>query len=639
MKNSLSNSLLQAQGMPRRAKQLVLVAVDAFMLPLLLWFCTALRLDQWQPLSMKSLEATWPLVALYVVIAAACRVYSAVIRVYNEHYLWSALVASVVWSTAVLLLNGTVWNAVPRSVILMVALLMFAHVWLSRWLIRTLVLGILNDSQPRRRVVIYGAGSAGRQLAAAMEGMADAELVAFVDDDKQLQARRLGAVPVWGSKQLKHQLSHSQVTEVIVAMPSVTRALRRDIVARVEAAAESYPVKILMLPGLDRIVRGEVALADVSSVDILDLLGRDPMPPDLSLFGHHVADRVVMVTGAAGSIGSELCRQILTAAPVALLLFDHSEYGLYAIERELREKYPKAKLVPVLGCTLDHPRLVRVMQSHAVETVYHAAAYKHVPLVEANPFEGVRNNSLGTFYAAMAARDAGVETFVLISTDKAVRPTNVMGASKRLAELALQALAAEPVSPKHLGTCYSMVRFGNVLGSSGSVVPLFRQQIQAGGPLTLTHADMTRYFMTIPEAAQLVIQAGGMAKGGEVFLLEMGEPVRIVDLARQMIHFSGLSERNPENPNGDIEIAYTGLRPGEKLYEELLISAEDVVKTSHPLIYKAHEAFMPLAAVEQLFSEIEALALTRDTLGLKRLLQQCVQGYVPDLTAQDVTSV
>ncbi|MES2721236.1 MAG: nucleoside-diphosphate sugar epimerase/dehydratase [Pseudomonadota bacterium] len=619
------------QESPRRIKQLLLLAIDWAALPLILMAALSIRFGDWglHGLTAHTVFLSGVLMTLCFVV---CHIYSAVVRAFDEHFLQSVMLSSVGWSVLFLLcVTGGFMQELPRSIPVMSGFLLLLHVWLSRAAIRGFIGHRLGQHEQKTRLMVYGAGQAGRQLLAAAAGMSKYRVLGFLDDNPQLVGTHINGLPVFAGFAASHHLAALRVDEVIVAIPSETRVRRREIVH----ALEGHGVYVRLLPGLDQIMAGQISLGDVREVDILDLLGRDPMPPDLSLFQHHIKDRVVMVTGAAGSIGSELCRQILTAHPASLILFDHSEFGLYAIDRELRERFPDACLIPVLGSVLQQQRLQRVMQYHHVETVYHAAAYKHVPLVEANPFEGVRNNSLGTYRAALAARDAGVEVFVLVSTDKAVRPTNVMGASKRLSELALQALAAEPILPNQLGTCFSMVRFGNVLGSSGSVVPVFRQQIADGGPVTLTHADITRFFMTIPEAAQLVIQAGGMAQGGEVFLLEMGEAVRILDLARQMIRLSGLTERTPENPDGDIEIVYTGLRPGEKLYEELLINDAGVQDTEHPLIYKAHEDAMSLAELDAVFAEIELLAAERDTLGLKRLLLLRLPGYKPDFSAPD----
>ncbi len=621
---------------PRRVKQLVLLLLDIITLPFLYTLALSVRMGELTLPSNQQILDIPLMIGLMVACALFTRVYTAVVRAFDEHYLQSALFASVSWTLLLwLAASAGLTHTMPRSVIIISGALLMLHFWGSRAFIRGVLYLLLKRREQQVNLAVFGAGQAGRQIMAAAVGMSQYRVVGFFDDDAELIGARINGLPVWSGRQAQRYLARAHIDEVIVAMPSVSRTRRRDIVSSLQKASGDHDIHIRMLPGLDRVMSGDISLSDVQDIDILDLLGRDAVPPDLALFRHHVADRVVLVTGAAGSIGSELCRQLLTAHPDTLILLDHSEFGLYSIERELHASFPDATLVPVLGSVMDQARLERLMRHHHVETVYHAAAYKHVPLVEANPFEGVINNSIGTYRSAVAARDAGVETFVLVSTDKAVRPTNVMGASKRLSELVLQALAAEPIVPGTLGTCYAMVRFGNVLGSSGSVVPLFRKQISQGGPVTLTHPDITRFFMTIPEAAQLVIQAGGMAKGGEVFLLEMGEPVRILDLARQMIRLSGLSERNLTNPEGDIEISFTGLRPGEKLYEELLISDDGIERTEHPLIYKAHERFYSLERIESLFADIQELALARDTIGLKQLLLLNIYGYKPDFTAED----
>lgn len=621
---------------PRRAKQGVLLLIDITMLPILFTLALSVRMGELVLPSRAQMHDIPLMLGLMFICALFTRVYSAVVRAFDEHYLQSALLASICWTQLLWIADSAgLTHSLPRSVIIMTGTLLLLHFWVSRAGIRTVLYLLLKRREQHINLAVFGAGEAGRQIMAAASGMTKYRLAGFFDDDPELVGTRINGLPVWSGRQAQRYLARFNIDEVIVAMPSTSRTRRRDIVDSLQKASGEHDIHIRMLPGLDRVMSGDISFNDVQDIDILDLLGRDAVPPDLALFRHHVAERVVLVTGAAGSIGSELCRQLLTASPDTLVLLDHSEFGLYSIERELRTSFPGAKLVPVLGSVMDQARLERLMRHHQVETVYHAAAYKHVPLVEANPFEGVINNSVGTYHSAMAARATGVETFVLVSTDKAVRPTNVMGASKRLSELVLQAIAAEPIAPGTLGTCYSMVRFGNVLGSSGSVVPLFRKQISKGGPITLTHPDITRFFMTIPEAAQLVIQAGGMAKGGEVFLLEMGESVRILDLARQMIRLSGLSERTAEQPEGDIEITFTGLRPGEKLYEELLISDDGIERTEHPLIYKAHERFYSLERIEAIFEQIAAMADERDTIGLKQLLLFHVAGYKPDFAAED----
>jgi FlaA1/EpsC-like NDP-sugar epimerase len=447
------------------------------------------------------------------------------------------------------------------------------------------------------------------------------QVVGFLDDDDRLHGHVLNGQPIYNPADLANLVSTMNISDVLLAMPSMGRKRRNEILAQIRSAR----VAVRTLPSVTDLAQGKVSISDLQELDIDDLLGREPVMPNHILLAINVRNKVVMVTGAGGSIGSELCRQILSVGPSKLLLIEQSEFALYAIHQGLEEKLAgrNTVLVPLLSSVQDNDRMRDIMSTWHPHTVYHAAAYKHVPLVEHNPAEGIKNNVLGTLRTAQAAADNGVSNFVLISTDKAVRPTNIMGASKRLAEMALQALAAN-----HLGTNFCMVRFGNVLGSSGSVVPKFRQQIRDGGPITLTHKDVTRYFMTIPESAQLVIQAGAMAKGGEVFVLDMGESVKIMDLALRMIELSGLALKNAQNPEGDIAIEITGLRPGEKLYEELLIG-DNPKPTSHSRIMKAHEVFIPWSKLEPMLNSLE-MALNVNDVGVVRLMmQQLVSGYTP----------
>ena len=470
--------------------------------------------------------------------------------------------------------------------------------------------------QNRKRVAIYGAGLAGQQIAAALYRSDDYLPVCFIDDKASLQGQSLSGLKIFSPKKALGAFRKFHIEEILLAMPSVSRARKKAIIESFEPSN----VKIMELPGVTQLVGGRVQVSDIREVDIIDLLGRDPVPPKLALLEKNIKNKVVMVTGAGGSIGSELCRQIVKHQPKCLVLFEMSEFALYSIDRELQKA--GVEVVPILGSVTHQIKLERILQNHAVQTVYHAAAYKHVPLVEANPFEGIYNTSIGTARSVDAAVAQGVETFVLISTDKAVRPTNVMGASKRMAELYCQALAA--TKPQ---TQISIVRFGNVLGSSGSVVPLFKKQIEKGGPVTVTHPEVTRYFMTIPEAAQLVIQAGAMGTGGDVFLLDMGEPVKIVDLAKQMIRLSGFKPID-EKGLGDIALQFTGLRPGEKLYEELLIESENVSKTDHERILKSYEHFYFFDQINSVFLQLSDLSEQGDNQAkIKNILQTYVEGY------------
>ena len=481
------------------------------------------------------------------------------------------------------------------------------------------------------RVAIYGAGEAGAQLAAALRLAGNHQIIAFLDDAPSLWRRTINGIPIQPPQVLSQ--IQAQLDQVLLAIPSLPRSERRRIVAELQRQA----IPVLQIPSVDDLTSGRARIDALRPVAIEDLLGRDPVPPVPELLGPGLRDAVVCVTGAGGSIGSELCRQILQLAPKTLILLESSEPSLYALEQELRQQRPSSvALLPVLGSAADPALVQQLFASHGVQTVFHAAAYKHVPLVEANPLAGLANNVGSTRVVTQAAVAAGVSELVLISTDKAVRPTNVMGASKRLAELVVQASAAEMSQRAHGAghrrTRLAMVRFGNVLGSSGSVVPLFRRQIAAGGPITLTHPEIIRYFMTIPEAAQLVLQAATLAKGGDLFLLDMGEPVCIKDLAEQMVRLSGLSLRDAQNPKGEIAITCTGLRPGEKLYEELLIDAEST-PTEHPLIFRAQERSLPPELLWPQLDALEAAIAAQDVETALKLLAQLVPEWQHSMAA------
>ncbi|GAB6389779.1 nucleoside-diphosphate sugar epimerase/dehydratase [Stutzerimonas marianensis] len=488
------------------------------------------------------------------------------------------------------------------------------------------------------KVAVYGAGAAGNQLVAALRLGRGMRPVAFIDDDPNLFNRSISGLRVYSPTDIRQMIDESGADEILLAIPSASRARRREVLEMLE----HYPLHVRSVPGFMDLASGRVKVEDIQEVDIADLLGRDAVPPQQALFEQCIRAKVVMVTGAGGSIGSELCRQILINKPRALLLFEHSEFNLYSIHIELERAIERAslpiKLVPILGSIRNADRLLDVMRTWQVETIYHAAAYKHVPMVEHNVAEGVLNNVLGTMNTAQAAVQAGVANFVLISTDKAVRPTNVMGSTKRVAEMILQALSREtaPVlfgaddAVHHVNkTRFTMVRFGNVLGSSGSVIPRFYAQIRAGGPVTVTHPKITRYFMTIPEAAQLVIQAGSMGQGGDVFVLDMGQPVKIAELAEKLIHLSGLSVRSEKCPHGDIAIEFTGLRPGEKLYEELLIG-DNVSPTEHPMIMRADEEYFTWDALRGVLVKLLEAVERDDYPQVRVLLREVVSGYVPE---------
>ncbi|MEE4297825.1 MAG: nucleoside-diphosphate sugar epimerase/dehydratase [Pseudomonadales bacterium] len=612
-------------GLGRGAKTVIIATSDAFVMMLALWGAHVLRLEE--PLPERLAGYAWLLFAVPALSVPLFRLlgtYRAVVRFMGGRAVLviarSAAAATVVY---VLLVAALRVEAVPRSTYALFFLLTFgamlglrmaARAWLPKadesW-----------AAGERRRAVIYGAGAAGVQLHGLLEQGDGFRIVAFLDDDESKQGTEIFGVPIHPPSRLEALVGAEGVSQVLLALPGTTRTRRVEIIE----ALERFQVRVRTVPALPEIVSGGSALDQLQEVEIDDLLGRDPVPPDEALLDGRVAGRRVLVTGAAGSIGSELCRQALLRAPLVLVLVEQNEFGLYRLERELQAIVATqdlaTRIVPALGDVTDRDRLERLMRSHGIESVYHAAAYKHVPMVEANPAEGVRNNVLGTLAAVQAAIAAGVGSFVLVSTDKAVRPTNVMGASKRVAELVLQALAVN--AP---GTRLSMVRFGNVLDSSGSVVPLFREQIRTGGPVTVTDPEIIRYFMTIREAAQLVLQASTLAEGGEVFVLDMGEPVRILDLAHRMIRLAGHSIRDAAHPEGDMEVRITGLRPGEKLYEELLIGG-DVLPSSHPMVMRAREAHLDWPLLEARLEVLRSHCEADDAAGIRRQLADLVDGY------------
>lgn len=610
-------------GLRPRAKQAVLLAVDAALLPLALWVAYSLRLSEWSPGA-----GFWPLAGVLVVaslpVFRLLGLYRAVTRHIKDHGLW-LMARSAGWSGLVLGVATflPLGFTLPRSVFVIYAMVLFTLLAASR-----AVAAVLLGGGVRRRgesVAIYGAGEAGRQLAATLRMGTDYAPMVFLDRDAALQGRSVDSLNVLSpyAANLGTKLEALGVREILLAIPGLDRLQRRSILDRLEKLA----FRVRTVPSMEDILSGKARLDQLEEVSIDDLLGREQVEPLPGLLGRCITGRCVLVTGAGGSIGSELCRQALQQGARRLVLLDHSEVALYQVEMELRQTLERGghhlELMAVLGSVQDAPLINRLFAEHRISTVYHAAAYKHVPIVESNPFEGVRNNVMGTWVVAAAAHAHGAGHFVLISTDKAVRPTNVMGASKRMAELVVQAHAL-----LNSGTVFSMVRFGNVLGSSGSVVPLFRRQIAEGGPVTVTHAEVTRYFMTIPEAVQLVIQAGAMATGGEVFVLDMGEPVRIADLAAKMIHLSGRRVKSAEQPDGDIEVLITGLRPGEKLYEELLIG-DAVGGTEHPRVMRAQEASYPLEELMPALNGLRHAVNEHSPLMLRALLQQWVSGYAP----------
>lgn len=640
-------------GLPRRQKRLLQVATDVLLVWGALWLAFVVRLGV-DELAGPLREHFWlflaaPVVAVPLFIRFG--MYRAVMRYFGNDAL-IAIIKAV--SLSSLILGVLVYwysnhqNVVPRSIIfnywwlslVMVGGLRLAmrQYFLGDWFTAAQHMPFTSRDNGLPKVAIYGAGSAGNQLVAALRLGKAMRPVAFIDDDDNIANRVISGLQVYKPKHLQQMIDHTGAEEVLLAIPSVSRGRRREILGFLEG----FPLHVRSVPGFMDLASGRVKVDDIQEVDIADLLGRDAVPAQEGLLQRCNTDLVVMVTGAGGSIGSELCRQILSLKPRTLLLFEHSEFNLYSILSELEQRVARESLptrvLPILGSVRNQSQLVDIMRTWRVDTVYHAAAYKHVPMVEHNIAEGVLNNVMGTLYTAQAALQAGVANFVLISTDKAVRPTNVMGSTKRLAEMTLQALSRE-VAPVLFGdsgnvsqvnkTRFTMVRFGNVLGSSGSVIPLFHKQIKAGGPLTVTHPKITRYFMTIPEAALLVIQAGSMGQGGDVFVLDMGEPVRIVELAEKMIHLSGLSIRSERNPHGDISIEFSGLRPGEKLYEELLIG-DNVAATQHPMIMRANEDYLSWDVLKNALGELLAALALDDYARVRQLLREMVSGYAPD---------
>jgi len=612
-------------ALPRWAKILLVTALDAGLCILSMWLAYYLRLGEFVALSGNALWATGAAIGIALPIFIVSGLYRAIFR-YSG---WPALLAVARAISIYGLLYASIFTAIgirdiPRTVGIIQPILLLLFVGASRALARIwlgdLYFKILKHAS-RPKVLIYGAGRTGRQLAAAIANSHEMKVIGFLDDDDRLHGHLLNGQPIYNPKYLANLAPTLTISHVLLAMPSLSRKRRNEILAQIRTAR----VAVRTVPSVIDFAQGKVNISDLRELDIDDLLGREPVMPNHILLGMNVRSKVVMVTGAGGSIGSELCRQILSVGPSKLLLIEQSEFALYTIHQELEERLAGRDIVllPLLASVQDNERMHEIMSTWHPDTVYHAAAYKHVPLVEHNPAEGIKNNVLGTLRTAQAAAENGVSDLVLISTDKAVRPTNMMGASKRLAEMVLQAIAE--TNP---GTKFSMVRFGNVLGSSGSVVPKFRQQIRDGAPITLTHPEITRYFMTIPEASQLVIQAGAMAKGGDVFVLDMGQSVKIIELARRMIELSGLTVKDEQNPDGDIEIEITGLRPGEKLYEELLIG-DNPKPTSHSRIMKAHEQFIPWAELEGQLRSLE-MALNMNDFGVIRLMmEKLVSGYMP----------
>ena len=627
--SALAEALLE---LPRPLKQAILLVSDYIVSIICLFLALSLRqgvLDVNASPLLVSLYALVPILGLFVI-----GFYRGVTRIFFDTDMRRVLklfVIILIVFTVVYLFDFI--SSIPRSVPTLYLFMLFIWLWSSRLFLRDLLLrlqgkpvyqDLSKSSVKRDKVLIYGAGASGTALLDALQDSPRYQVAAFIDDDNRLTGGHILNKKIYSATRIELLVEKLKIDQVFLAMPSVNRQRRREIIN----GLTNLSVKIKELPSLQEIAEGKVTVSTMRRVDILDVLDRQTVDPDPILLAKNIETKNVLVTGAGGSIGSELCRQIIKNKPKCLVLYELSEYALYAVHQELlawqatNVNQIQTEIIALLGDVKNEKKLKKVFDMHTINTVYHAAAYKHVPIVEYNPFEGVINNTKGTYHCVKAAIEAKVETFVLISTDKAVRPTNIMGASKRLAELVCQGFSNQSSSTK-----ISMVRFGNVLGSSGSVVPLFTKQIAKGGPITVTHPEVTRYFMTIPEAANLVIQAGAMAQGGEVFVLDMGKPVKIIDLARRMIHLSGYEVKDESNPAGDIEIIFSGLRPGEKLYEELIIGDDNVEATQHSLIMQAREDYFEISVIENILTELNQRSLLHDTTWLKHKLSQYVEGY------------
>ena len=645
--NATKKSLL---NLSRSFKRGLVMLSDTLICGFSVWFAFGLRLDQWGFFQGNQWIAFIAAIGFSFPLFITFGLYRAIFR-----YVGSAALASM--ARVFIIYTGLFFSIfallgvddVPRSIGVIQPILLFIGIGASRYFVRFWLGSVNNVQKSFHRAqpiaLIYGAGSAGRQLALAISSNKEMLIKGFIDDDPNLQGSTINGISVYPNIGLQDLIRRLDVTDVLLAIPSAAQGLRSQIIASLNGCG----VRVRTLPGLNDLAAGRVRVSDLHDLDMNDLLGRMVVPPEVGLLEKNIRNRVVLVTGAGGSIGGELCRQIIKFSPKSLILLDNSEHSLYLIYEELKRALIELeddrlatdidgqaslsnstlliKLVPSLASVRDGDLLLKIFRIHQPATVFHAAAYKHVPMVEQNPAEGIRNNVFGTLTCAQVSLECGVNNFILVSTDKAVRPTNVMGASKRIAELVLQAMAEISTKGDH-STNFSMVRFGNVLGSSGSVAPLFSAQISAGGPITLTHSEVTRYFMTIPEAAQLVIQASAMAIGGDVFVLDMGEPIRIYDLAAKMVYLSGLLVKDEAHPHGDIEIKVTGLRPGEKLYEELLIG-DNPQPTAHPKIMKAHEEFLSWNNLQQ---ELEKLNLALDSCDInliRSVLKRLVPGYQP----------
>jgi FlaA1/EpsC-like NDP-sugar epimerase len=623
--NDMINEFLEQ--LPRRRKQAIAVIVDAIALPLALWSAIALRLGEINP----EVAHFWPAFVVSslvcVPVFGALGLYRHVVRHMGNHALMAVLKGATITAVVVAAVAYMVpLKGFPRSVPIIFWVLALVYVSTSRFVVRAYFQRLQSKLNSITSVVIYGAGSKGVELARVLQQQGDYDPVAFVDDDRRMQKRIINGLYVYSPRHLGRVLMDTDATEIFVAVNSTEAHNRRRIIEFLE----QFQVRVRLIPDVVELASGRQSIANIRDVELEDLLGRVEVDPLPHLLQGSVRGRCVMVTGAGGSIGSELCRQIVRQRPRVLVALDVSEFGLFQIQRELKricaDEGLQAPVVAVLGSVTNRNLMARTLETYHVETLFHAAAYKHVELVEHNVIQGIMNNTFGTLYTAQAAMAAGVSNFILISTDKAVRTTSIMGASKRLAEMILQALQEETSK-----TCFSMVRFGNVLGSSGSVVPVFLEQIQHGGPVTVTHPDVTRYFMTITEAAGLVLQAASLSRGGDLFLLDMGEPVKILELARRMIHLKGYTVKDQRNPGGDIAIEISGLKPGEKLHEELLVG-EAASGTEHRKVLRAEEAYLPWAELRGSLATLEQACAAYDYDAIKAFIEGLVEGA--DLAAQ-----
>ncbi|MDB4816226.1 polysaccharide biosynthesis protein [Gammaproteobacteria bacterium] len=629
----LKKALLEAN---RKTKQVIALIADFFLISISCF--VAIQSSEAMDLSLVNAEFFAQVVIvplLSAVVFSIFGIYKSIVRYINFSIIFILLKAILISFILLLLtysllnylsifsfkinINNTVWLfGLMMSTIFLIGIRVFANFYFSEHI-------------TKKRVLIYGAGSAGIQLANALRVSSELEPIGFVDKSLSLQNKFLGGLRIYNPKKIEAVIAKYKIDEVLIAIPSASKSLLRGLLSDIE----KYSVKVRILPGLSDLAQGNISVSELKDVDITDLIGRQQVFADKTLLNRNIKDKVVLVTGAGGSIGSEIARQVAKLQPKRLVLLDSNEYSLYLIQQELEKEFKKEKIVSALANVTNKLRLKEILQILEVETIYHTAAYKHVPLVEENPFEGVRNNIFGTKFCVEAAIESEIETFVLISTDKAVRPTNIMGATKRLSEMILQSLSKELEGISK--TRMTMVRFGNVIGSSGSAIPLFQKQIKEGGPITVTDPEIIRYFMTIPEAAELVIQAGALGEGGDVFVLDMGEPVKIIEIAKKLISLSGFTLKDNNNPNGDIEIIFTGLRPGEKLFEELLIGKE-VIQTQHKQIFRAKEEFLPLDELEDVLKDIDSATILNDISKLKSIFLENISGYVPETKVQDILS-